>query len=68
MAAMEMGIYPFSHDSQPLMDHAPDLEVCALVFTVAATIQSRIKARFHDVYEMLGLFSRREVVIASSVL
>uniref|UniRef100_A0A0M3HX41 N-myc downstream regulated n=2 Tax=Ascaris TaxID=6251 RepID=A0A0M3HX41_ASCLU len=26
MAAMEMGIYPFSHDSQPLMDHAPDLE------------------------------------------
>ncbi|VDM39844.1 unnamed protein product [Toxocara canis] len=26
MASMEMGIYPFSHDSQPLMDHAPDME------------------------------------------
>lgn len=26
MSSIEMGIYPFSHDSQPLMDHAPDFE------------------------------------------
>ncbi|VDK19278.1 unnamed protein product [Anisakis simplex] len=51
---MEMGIYPFTHDQQPLMDHAPDLEekVPTVYGNVKVTIYGDRKRHpivtFHD--------------------